>query len=128
MQHVLRQLHPGFRVTHALGRPSFFHYHQDRPMRNALRMAALATLFASFSTFAHHPAPGIVEDDTYEMLADTPHADMDLSRMGRCVNTARTSPLRRGAVNAVSMMRAFAPGVSGERFALPGAKSRSGCR
>jgi hypothetical protein len=56
-------------------------------MKKALHLAALAALFASFTASAHHPAADIVDEDTYEMIdenvADTPHADLDFSSMGR---------------------------------------------
>ncbi len=55
-------------------------------MKNVIKTAVLVSLFASFSAFAHHPAEDIVDEDIYEMIdenvADTPHADLDLSSMG----------------------------------------------
>lgn len=56
-------------------------------MKKALQVAALASVLASFSAFAHHPAEDIVDPEIYEMIdenvADTPHADLDFSDMGR---------------------------------------------
>jgi hypothetical protein len=56
-------------------------------MHKAFHVALLPTLFASFSASAHHPAADIVDEDVYEMIdenvADTPHAEMDFSSMGR---------------------------------------------
>lgn len=56
-------------------------------MRNALKLTVLASLLASFSAFAHHPAEDIVDPDIYAMIdanvADTPHADLDFTDMGR---------------------------------------------
>ena len=55
-------------------------------MKNVLKTALLASLFASVSAFAHHPAEDIVDEDTYLMIdenvSDTPHADLDFSSMG----------------------------------------------
>ena len=56
-------------------------------MKNAIKVAVLTSLLASFSAFAHHPAADIVDEDIYDMIddnvADTPHADLDFSSMGR---------------------------------------------
>lgn len=56
-------------------------------MKMAFHIAVLASLFTSFSAFAHHPAADIVDEDIYEMIddnvADTPHADLDFTSMGR---------------------------------------------
>lgn len=56
-------------------------------MKKALQVAALASVLASFSAFAHHPAADIVDPETYEMIdenvADTPHADLEFDDMGR---------------------------------------------
>ena len=56
-------------------------------MKKALQVAVLASLLTSFSAFAHHPAEDIVDEDIYEMIdlnvADTPHADLDFTSMGR---------------------------------------------
>lgn len=56
-------------------------------MQKFIRITALASLLASVPAFAHHPAADIVDEDTYEMIdenvADTPHADLDFSSMGR---------------------------------------------
>jgi len=56
-------------------------------MNRVIKTAVLASLLASFSAFAHHPAEDIVDADTYEMIdenvADTPHADLDFTSMGR---------------------------------------------
>jgi hypothetical protein len=37
-------------------------------IKNALKVAALASLLASFSAFAHHPAADIVAEDIYLMI------------------------------------------------------------
>ena len=56
-------------------------------MKTVLKVAAITSLFASVSAFAHHPAADIVDPETFEMIdenvADTPHADMDVNDMGR---------------------------------------------
>ncbi len=56
-------------------------------MKRVLQTALIASLFASIPAFAHHPAEDIVDEDTYEMIdenvADTPHADLDFTSMGR---------------------------------------------
>lgn len=56
-------------------------------MKNLVKVAMLGSLFASFSAFAHHPAADIVAEDIYLMIdenvADTPHADLEFSDMGR---------------------------------------------
>jgi len=55
-------------------------------MKSMLQAAALTSLLASFSAFAHHPAEDIVDEETWAMIdenvADTPHADLDFSSMG----------------------------------------------
>ena len=56
-------------------------------MKNIIKLAVLTSLFASFSALAHHPAEDIVAEDIYEVIdenvADTPHADLDFTSMGR---------------------------------------------
>ena len=56
-------------------------------MKKSFQIAACAALFASFAAFAHHPAADIVEEEIFDMIdenvADTPHADLDFSDMGR---------------------------------------------
>jgi len=56
-------------------------------MKSVLTTAVLASLLASISAFAHHPAADIVAEDIYLMIdanvVDTPHADLDFSSMGR---------------------------------------------
>lgn len=56
-------------------------------MTHIMKVAAIASLFASVSAFAHHPAADIVDPEIYEMIdenvADTPHADMVFEDMGR---------------------------------------------
>lgn len=51
------------------------------------RHHARLALLTSFSAFAHHPAADIVDEDIYEMIdenvADTPHAELDFTSMGR---------------------------------------------
>ena len=55
-------------------------------MKNVLKVAAIASLFASASAFAHHPAADVVDPETFEMIdenvADTPHADMTSDDIG----------------------------------------------
>ena len=55
-------------------------------MRSILKVAAIASLLASVSAFAHHPAADIVDPEIYEMIdenvADTPHADLVFDDMG----------------------------------------------
>lgn len=55
-------------------------------MKNALKVAVITSLLASFSAFAHHPAADIVDEDIYFMIdenvSDTPHADLVFSDMG----------------------------------------------
>ncbi|WP_162910314.1 hypothetical protein [Azohydromonas sediminis] len=49
--------------------------------------AVLAALLTSTSAFAHHPAESIVDYLIWPMIdenvADTPHATLDFSSMGR---------------------------------------------
>lgn len=56
-------------------------------IKNVIQAAVFTSLLASFSAFAHHPAADIVDEDIYEMIddnvADTPHADLDFTTMGR---------------------------------------------
>jgi hypothetical protein len=56
-------------------------------MKNTLKVAAIASLFASVTAFAHHPAADIVDPEIYEMIdenvADSPHADLVFDDMGR---------------------------------------------
>jgi len=57
-------------------------------MKRLARASVLAAvLAASFSAHAHHPTIDIVADWIYAMIdanvADTPHADLELSSMGR---------------------------------------------
>ena len=56
-------------------------------MKNLLKVVAAASLFASVSAFAHHPAEDIVDPEIYAMIdenvADTPHADLVFDDMGR---------------------------------------------
>lgn len=55
-------------------------------MKKILKVIATASLFASFSALAHHPAADIVDPEIYEMIdenvADTPHADLVFDDMG----------------------------------------------
>lgn len=64
-----------------------FYTYEELIVKKALQVAALASVLASFSAFAHHPAEDIVDPEIYEMIdenvADTPHADLDFSDMGR---------------------------------------------
>lgn len=56
-------------------------------MKNLVNAVLLSTIVASFSAYAHHPAADIVAEDIYEMIdanvADTPHASLDFTSMGR---------------------------------------------
>lgn len=56
-------------------------------MKNLLKVATIASLFASVSAFAHHPTADIVDPEIYEMIdenvSDSPHADLDFGDMGR---------------------------------------------
>ncbi|MDP2962001.1 MAG: hypothetical protein Q8N54_04525 [Sulfurimicrobium sp.] len=58
-------------------------------MKKALQVAVFASLLASFSAFAHHPAEDIVDADIWEMIdqnlvdADSPHLDLVFTDMGR---------------------------------------------
>lgn len=56
-------------------------------MKTLLKAAAVASLLASVSAFAHHPAEDILDPETFEMIdenvADTPHAELDFDDMGR---------------------------------------------
>jgi hypothetical protein len=55
-------------------------------MKSLVKVAVLTSMLASFSAFAHHPAEDIIDEDVWAMVdenvADTPHADLDLSDMG----------------------------------------------
>jgi len=55
-------------------------------VKTVLKVAAIASLFASASAFAHHPAADMVDPETFEMIdenvADTPHADGTTDDMG----------------------------------------------
>ena len=55
-------------------------------MKKYLFCAALGALLASAPVLAHHAAEGIIDEEVYatidEMVADTPHADLDFSDMG----------------------------------------------
>ena len=56
-------------------------------MKRFLQAATIASLFATFAAFAHHPTADIVDPEIYEMIdenvADTPHADLTFDDMGR---------------------------------------------
>lgn len=56
-------------------------------MKKVIQAAVVASLLASASAFAHHPAADIVDPEIYAMIdenvADTPHADLDFTDMGR---------------------------------------------
>lgn len=56
-------------------------------MKSLVKAAVITSMLASFPAFAHHPAEDIVAEDIYIMIdenvADTPHADLDFSTMGR---------------------------------------------
>ena len=55
-------------------------------MKRVLHIAAFAAALITASAFAHHPAADIVDEEIYEMIdslvADSPHADLDLTDMG----------------------------------------------
>lgn len=58
-------------------------------MKNAVRIALVASLLTSFSALAHHPAQEIIDAETWLMIdenlqeADSPHLDLDFSRTMR---------------------------------------------
>jgi hypothetical protein len=62
-------------------------FKKETVMKSVLKVVVLTSLLASFSAFAHHPAEDIVDEDIYLMIdanvADTPHADLDFTSMGR---------------------------------------------
>lgn len=66
---------------------NFPNYYRNPTMKSVLQAVLLTSLFASFSAFAHHPAADIVAEDIYIMIdanvADTPHALLDFTSMGR---------------------------------------------
>ncbi len=57
-------------------------------MKKVMHAAVFASLLASASAFAHHPAEAIIDPDTWAMIdqnlqdADSPHLDLDLDTMG----------------------------------------------
>lgn len=55
-------------------------------MRVITKVAAIVSMLAAGSAFAHHPAADIVDPEIYEMIdenvADTPHADLVFDDMG----------------------------------------------
>ncbi len=55
-------------------------------MKRFLRYAALGVVLATTPVFAHHAAEGILDEEIYamidDMVADTPHALLDVSDMG----------------------------------------------
>lgn len=55
-------------------------------MKTLFQAAAIASVFASVSAFAHHPAEDIVDPEIYDMIdenvADTPHAELVFDEMG----------------------------------------------
>ena len=55
--------------------------------KRVFKLAVLASLLVSSSAFAHHPAQDIVDELIWLMIdenvADTPHADLDFTTMGR---------------------------------------------
>ena len=55
-------------------------------MKKIILASTIALTFGSSYVFAHHPAADIVDDEIYAMIdenvADTPHADLDLTDMG----------------------------------------------
>ena len=55
-------------------------------MRKFFQAAVVSLAVASFPTFGHHAAEGMVDDEVYAMidslLMDTPHADMTLDDLG----------------------------------------------
>ena len=52
-------------------------------MKKVMHAAVFASLLASTSAFAHHPAEAIIDPDTWAMIdqnlqdADSPHLDLD---------------------------------------------------
>jgi len=57
-------------------------------MKKVIQAAVIASLLASASAFAHHPAEDIIDPDTWAMIdqnledADSPHLDLDFDTMG----------------------------------------------
>ncbi len=55
-------------------------------MKKFLQAAVVSLAVASFPSFGHHAADGMVDDEVYAMidslLMDTPHADMTLDDLG----------------------------------------------
>ncbi len=55
-------------------------------MKRALTYAALSAFLLSAPVMAHHAAEGILDDELYamidEMVADTTHAEIDLTDLG----------------------------------------------
>ena len=66
-------------------------------MNKVIHAAVAASLLASVSAFAHHPAEAIIDADTWAMIdqnlqeADSPHLDLDLDTMGSATTGAGTS-------------------------------------
>lgn len=60
-------------------------------MKNLHYIAAILILMFSTAVIAHHPAEGIVDEEVYEMIdtlvADTPHATLDLNTMDPTITT-----------------------------------------
>lgn len=60
-------------------------------MKNLHYIAAILILMFSTAVIAHHPAEGIVDEEVYEMIdtlvADTPHATLDLTTMDPTITT-----------------------------------------
>lgn len=60
-------------------------------MKNLHYIAAILILMFSTAVIAHHPAEGIVDEEVYVMIdtlvADTPHATLDLTTMDPTITT-----------------------------------------
>ena len=66
-------------------------------MKKIFALGALTIAFGSMQAMAHHPAADIVDADVYAMIesmvADTPHATMELEEMGASMTrTTITAP------------------------------------
>ena len=74
-------------------------------MKNHAHYTALGVMLATAPLFAHHAAEGIVDDDVYamidEMVADTPHAELDFTDMA---DGSTEIALTTGAVRTLENM------------------------
>jgi hypothetical protein len=67
---------------------------KETDMKKVIQAAVVASLLASLSAFAHHPAEAIIDADTWAMIdqnlqdADSPHLDLDFDAMGSASGTS----------------------------------------